>query len=355
MNHIDKYSELTAKYLAGETTPVEEKELFAWTEANEANQKFFEQWVETWSLTESASASPFEADVASAWDKFDAALEKQASISQPPKPSAAKTPNHSGPQTVKIIPLSKMVWRWSVAAAILILAGIGFWWLRQQPAPPQLVEIQTFDKEKKEILLPDSSYVWLNENSKLVFDQKFEQRQVTLEGEAFFDVKRLERRPFEILSGEAKTTVLGTSFNVRAYPAEDKIEVTVKTGKVALAVTKQHQKSVLLEAGESGIFDKNEEKVVVAEEKISNADAWKTSRLDFNEALMKDVIVALERYFDVEIEVSDDVILECHLTANFSEPALPEALEVISFGLGLKWKETSGKFVLSGAGCQPDN
>ncbi len=340
MNNIEKYSELIAKYLAGEITPGEEQELFAWTEADAANQKFFDETVEIWSLAEGAADTPFEADLTKAWANIETGIGTSAT---------------SNTQTsAKIIPLSKIVWRWSAAAAILLLAAAGLWWMNRGVEAPQLVEIQTFDKEKKEIVLPDSSHIWLNENSKLVYDQKFEKRRVTLEGEAFFEVERLVERPFEILSGDATTTVLGTSFNVRAYPTEDKIEVTVKTGKVALAVTKQVEKSVTLDAGESGVFDKKEDKVKVAETVISNADAWKTARLDFDEALVRDIILALERYFDVQIEVSNPMILDCHYSANFSQPALPAALENLAFGLGLELEKTDGGYLLSGKGCLPD-
>ncbi len=351
MNNIEKYSELIAKYLAGEITPGEEQELFAWTEADAANQKFFDETVEIWSLTEGAAATPFETDLTKAWANIEAGIETSTAT----KPQNLKTSEPQNHTSAKIIPLSKIIWRWSAAAAILLLAAAGLWWVNRGVEAPQFVEIQTFDKEKKEIVLPDSSHVWLNENSKLVYDQKFEQRRVTLEGEAFFEVERLVERPFEILSGDATTTVLGTSFNVRAYPAEEKIEVTVKTGKVALAVTKQAEKYVTLEAGESGVFDKKEEKVAVAEAEIANADAWKTDRLDFDEALVKDIIQALERYFNVEIEVSDPRILACHYSANFSQPALPAALENLAFGLGLQIEKTDGGYLLSGEGCQPDN
>jgi ferric-dicitrate binding protein FerR (iron transport regulator) len=286
-----------------------------------------------------------------AWAKIENRIEMAPATNPPiikPETSQAR-------KSAKIIPLSKIVWRWSAAAAILLLIGVFFWRTDRGQDMPQLVEIQTFDKEKTEIILPDSSRVWLNENSKLVYDQTFGQRHVTLEGEAFFEVERLEDRPFQITSGGATTTVLGTSFNVRAYPEEDKIEVTVKTGKVALAVTKQAGTSVLLEAGESGIFDKKEETVAVAENVLINADAWKTAQFVFDEALAKDIIEALEQYFDINIAVSDPMILNCHYSTNLSRPVLPEALENLAFGLGLELKETDGGYLLSGKGCQPLN
>lgn len=338
MNLFDKYSELTAKYLAGQTATAEEQELFAWTEADPANQKFFEELSATWAITEGASASPFDADLDSAWAKVENGV------------SGTATPMAQNPAP-KIVRLSKIVRRWSVAAAILFAVASVTWWLNRAPELPQLVEVQTFDHERKEIMLPDSSHVWLNENSRLAYDPRFVQRHVTLEGEAFFEVERLVERPFEIASGGATTTVLGTSFNVRAYAAEEKIEVTVRTGKVALAVTKHKESPVFLTPGETGVFDKKEEKVAVTTKEVENADAWKTLKLSFDDEKLAQVIGSLERYFDVRITVSDPALLECPYTSTFEQPDLDAVLTVIGSTIGFEFSKTQGQYLLTGKGC----
>ncbi|MCU0348475.1 MAG: FecR domain-containing protein, partial [Saprospiraceae bacterium] len=188
MEKLDKYSGLAAKYLAGQSSPAEEQDLFAWTDSSADNQVLFEEWTQAWAMTEGADASPFEADLDAAWAKIDAATTASPMAERP---------------AAKIVHLSKIVRRWSVAAAVLLALGIGFWWMNQGPEQPQLVEIQTIDNEKKAITLPDGSQVWLNENSRLSYDANFAKRHVNLEGEAFFEVERLVERPFEITSGEA--------------------------------------------------------------------------------------------------------------------------------------------------------
>ena len=230
------------------------------------------------------------------------------------------------------------------------MAG-AIWWANRQPEQAQLVDVQTYNQEKKQVTLPDSSHVWLNENSRLTYDPRFEQRHVSLEGEAFFEVQRLVERPFEIVSGDATTTVLGTSFNVRAYAAEDKIEVTVKTGKVALAVTKSKESTVILTPGETGVFNKKEEKVEVATREMENADAWKTEKLSFDDEKMAQVIAALERYFDVNIAVSDPALLECPYTSSFDQPDLHAILTVIGSTIGFEFSKTEERYLLTGKGC----
>ncbi len=179
--------------------------MFAWTDASTDNQAHFEEWMQAWAMTEGAAVSPFDTDLGAAWAKIDMAT------------SVAEVPVAERP-AAKIIHLSKIMRRWSVAAAVLLAIGAGLWWMSHPPVAqqPQFVEIHTLDNERKSITLPDSSEVWLNENSKLTYDPRFAQRHVTLEGEAFFEVERLVERPFEITSGDAVTTVLGTSFNVHA-------------------------------------------------------------------------------------------------------------------------------------------
>ena len=338
LDHQEKYSALAAKYLAGQTSAAEELDLFAWTDTDPANQKCFEEWTQAWAMTEGAAVSPFETDLSLAWSKVEAAISQAA-------PMATERP------TPKVVHLSKIIRHWSVAAAVLFTVAGAIWWANRQPEQAQLVDVQTYNQEKKQVTLPDSSHVWLNENSRLLYDPRFEQRHVTLEGEAFFEVERMVERPFKITSGDATTTVLGTSFNVRAYAAEGKIEVTVKTGKVALAVTKSKQPPVFLTQGETGIIDKKEGKAEVATHELENADAWKTQQLSFDDEKISQVIAALERYFDVTIEVSDPALLECPYTSSFEKPDLDAILTVIGSTIGFEFSKTEGQYLLSGKGC----
>ncbi|MBK8561806.1 MAG: FecR domain-containing protein [Saprospiraceae bacterium] len=343
MNHSEKYSALAAKYLAGQANPAEEQDLFAWSDASTDNQSTFEEWTQAWAMTEHATASPFESDMGAAWAKIDAA-----------------TPA-TGPEIVerpagKIVPLSKIARRWSVAAAVLLSIGAGLWWMNRAPVAQQLqlVEIRTLDNERKAVTLPDSSQVWLNENSRLAFDANFVQRQVNLQGEAFFDVERIVDRPFEITTGDATVTVLGTSFNVRAYEGEEEVEVTVKTGKVALTAKKAKQSIAPLAPGQTGVYNKKEEKVELATIEQENADAWKTQKLAFDDEKLLYVIAALERYFGVVIKVENPALLECNYTTTtaFEQANLEDILMVIGTTVGFEFSKTDGRYVLSGKGCQ---
>jgi ferric-dicitrate binding protein FerR (iron transport regulator) len=343
LEELDKYSALAAKYLTGQATPAEEQEFFAWTGASADNQYLFEEWTQVWAMTEQAAASPFEADMAAAWAKIDTATPATA-------PEIVERP------AGKIVPLSKIARRWSVAAAVLLAIGAGLWWTNRAPVAQQLqlVEIRTLDNERKAIMLPDSSRVWLNENSSMAYDANFVQRQVNLVGEAFFDVERMVDRPFEITTGDAKVTVLGTSFNVRAYEGEEAVEVTVKTGKVALTSKKAKQSIAPLAPGQTGVYNKKEEKIELATIEQDNADAWKTQKLVFDDEKLMYVVAALERYFGVVIEAENPALLECNFTTTtaFEQANLEDILTVIGTTIGFEFSKTDERYLLIGKGCQ---
>ena len=161
MDHQDKYSALAAKYLAGQASPTEEQDLLAWAGADADHQSSFEEWAQAWAMTEGAAASPFDADLGAAWAKVEAGIAPQG-LDEGQAPGTVRP-------APKVVSLSEIVRRWSVAAAVLFAVAGGVWWLTRQPVQPQLVEIQTLDHEKKAVTLPDSSHVWLNEFALLAY------------------------------------------------------------------------------------------------------------------------------------------------------------------------------------------
>lgn len=332
-----KYANLIAKYLSGNLGSSQKKELFDWVGQHKANQAFFDEMVNLWSASKNVREEPFNANISDAWTKIDSKLDD------------SKTGN---PTSVKIIKMSNRQRWWQVAAIGMLLMAVGWWFLNQNQT--ELTVIQTIANEQFEIELPDGSKVWLNKNTKLSYDSDFSERLVYLEGEAFFDVEKLDKKLFEIVSGEAKTRVLGTAFNVRAYPTEDLIEVTVEHGLVAFSEEKRAESEVKLQKGQSGIFYKDNQKIEKSTTPISNATAWKTKRLDFEDTLLKNAIPALERFFQTNIEVENSAILNCHFTSNFPpETDILTVLQVVEMMTleNVKFEAQNGGYLLRGKGC----
>jgi len=330
------YTDLIAKYLSGNIEAPEQAKLLAWAAESPANQAYFDEIIQLWSASEgyeAAFTTPNEAKIETAWQ----ALEQKIA--------------HPAPTTkIRHLSFGKVLLR--AAAAILLLVAAAYWIWQPGNEADAVVAISTGAGERKEVTLPDGSTVWMNELSRLEYHSDFKQRQVTLDGEAFFEVRKADGKTFTIQSGEAVTTVLGTSFNVRAYPEESGVEVTVKTGKVELKAATATENRLLLSPGDAGVFEKSRNQVVKIEKRNNNSDAWKTRSLAFEDVPVTEVILELERYFEVEIEVSNEAILKCQFTMDaLQNPNLDDVLKLMDFTMDLKINKQTNKYILTGNGC----
>lgn len=329
MKKNKSYDELIAKHLSGETSPQEEQQLFEWLEADEANKKFFEDAKQLWTLTSPADEA-FSAGSGDAWQRIASTIEEE--------------PVHKP----RVLPLFS--WQWRAAAAVFILLAGTWWFLNRGEQPAPMLVFASGDGEKLELMLPDSSAVTLNENSRLEYAADFSERRVTLSGEAFFEVTKQHGARFTVITGDVRTTVLGTAFNVRAYPQEQEVEVTVEYGKVAVAFEEAvSSEKTLLQAGEAvRVFDEEKKMQKVQN---PNALAWRNEVLYFDDNLMRDILPALERYFDRKISVQDSALLNCHYTSTFVKPQLNDVLDVLSFTLGFEVEMQGDTILLKGHSC----
>lgn len=335
----DKYISLISKYLSGEINDQEREILFELVNSSDEHKAYFEEIQTLWEVSGKIEDDPIEINQEAAWQKVAGRINPSEELTEE---SGAIIRKFNFGQLLRI------------AAIFVGLATAFLLWNEWTGDAVQTLVFQTTNEEKRELKLPDGSIVWLNENSKLQYDPNFSPRIVELDGEAFFDVQHLESdESFEIRSGETVTKVLGTSFNVRAYPEEAQVEVTVETGKVAFEkqAAKEQVEKVLLTAGESGIYKKVEQNVVKQSTTISNANAWKKEELVFDDTPLAEVIKDLERYFDVEIEVENNDILRCPFTGAYPNPKIDQLVDVLEFSLDLNVNQNEQKLLLSGVGC----
>lgn len=309
-----------------------------WVEADPANQRVLEEAEKLWSITETVDVPDFSAGKPAAWNLLEERL----------------APEH-GTHEAPVIELFawKAYLRYAAAAVFLLLGGYWLYWNSGLVEhTPVYAMVQTAGEEERTITLPDGSTVVLNENSTLRYPQDFDVREVELTGEAFFEVVKRNGMAFTILSEGAQTTVLGTSFNVRAYPDEPEVTVTVETGKVEVAAVQKEAEKVLLIPGKSGRYDKMLEKV--EEAPVSNALAWKNDRLLFNNQPLGEVAKAIERYFGQKVVLANDQLANCRFMGEFPNPKLREMLDAIAFTMELEIVEENGQIVIKGdaAYCQ---
>lgn len=248
--------------------------------------------------------------------------------------------------------------KWMSVAAMFIglIASVFFVWNYTATIKSKsIVEVQKLSTSNiSQVILPDGSIVWLKAYSKLSYPEEFSRadRFVKLEGEALFEVAHNPDKPFIIACGSLKTTVLGTSFNIRATGND--IEVNVLTGKVALSVEESESNMVLL-PNEMGVFDKNElrlVKKVTSDDLTASIKAGTKYTMKFEDAPMELVTKEIERKYNVEVHVKNKAINNCLITADFSGQALDMTLHMIGQALEVDYSVEGNQVIMEGQGCE---
>lgn len=223
---------------------------------------------------------------------------------------------------------------WRVAASIVILIGLSTTIYHYTYTPIQVEHIlltqTTARGEKLDVTLPDGTQVKLNAGSSITYPETFDGkiRSVALKGEAFFEVIKNPNKPFEVHTGELKTTVLGTSFNINTNDS-DNITVTVASGKVGVAA--ETSKEVVLKPKQQLSYNKTSHQMRTQEVKLDKYLDWKDGILRFENASITEASKKLERWYDVDIEVLNQDIGNCRFTGKFNNEELPTVLKSLAY------------------------
>jgi transmembrane sensor len=211
-------------------------------------------------------------------------------------------------------------------------------------------EITTNKGQRTSVKLSDGTRVHLNAESKLIVPESYmnNNRIVTLEGEAYFEVEPHTNRTFFVHANHSVTQVLGTKFNVRAYPDEDNVEVVVAEGKVSLNSDENMlAPEVQLTRNQRGTFSRNGEVVAST---ITDAERyldWTKGKLTFHDAPVGEVKSRLERWYDIEVILKDDFpVNERLLTGTFENVPLSVVLSSIALSLDLQYKQDGNTVIL---------
>jgi transmembrane sensor len=276
-------------------------------------------------------------------------------ILQQIKKPAAATPK-AVPPVHRVHFLQRSWVRIAAAAAVILIAGVIVFRLLPSRSAQQQAKNNTSAIEKKlnrNITLPDGSKVLLHAGSDLTYPNVFNgsTREVTLTGEAFFDVAHNTAQPFIIHSGNIKTTVLGTAFNIKAWPAETEVTVTVTRGKVR----------VENEAGVLGIITPDQQLSVNTQNKqmkqeTVDAEAailWKKQEYTMDNVTFDEAITELQVRYGIIIEPgAGEQTGNCRFTASFKQDeSLEYVLNVICKIYQASWKKVDDKIVITNINC----
>jgi ferric-dicitrate binding protein FerR (iron transport regulator) len=279
----------------------------------------------------------------------------------------------------------KQLWYWAAAAAVLVLS-IAFWPAKSNndekpavsmlPKSPEANQVSTRPGSRTKIQLPDGTQVWLNADSRLTYGNDFgaKTRDVTLSGEAYFDVVPNKAVPFFIHTSKMTIKVTGTAFNVRAYPNEDRSETSLVHGKVEVTLNGQPDKTYYLHPSEKLVIagalvqqnnpllnasSRSTAKIpLMAEAHISKMvldhemqlpieTAWVNNRLAFSDESFRDVANKMERWYGVSIQFDKPSLEEIHLTGSFENETIQEALEALKLTAKFSYDINGNSIVIS--------
>jgi transmembrane sensor len=242
----------------------------------------------------------------------------------------------------------------------MVLSSLALTYLMMHPEPEitEVVfrEISTDRNQRASVQLSDGTKVNLSVESRLRMPDVFARdvREVDLIGEARFDVAHSPNRPFIIRSGNTVVRVLGTDFNVRAYPNESEIQVVVKSGSVAVEASHGNEsRSVVLVPGQLARVSLSGEGIDTRWVNPDNYLGWINGKLAFEEALFTDVIRQLERWYDLEIILENDEIEQQRFTALIDSRSLLNVLNVVSQSMDLSYEIIDNKVFLRNKNPNP--
>jgi ferric-dicitrate binding protein FerR (iron transport regulator) len=241
-----------------------------------------------------------------------------------------------------------------VAALLIVIAGIAFMILRSTGgASKSYITVVNPSGKIRQVVLPDSSLVWMNAVSELRYTEKFKQdREVQLKGEAYFDVAHDPGHPFRISAGGVQTTVLGTSFNIKAYETEKETIISVVHGRVQVADSARILG--VLTPSMQVAFNRQLKQATTKKFDREGALAWREGKLQFEGASLGDIAGSLERWYGVTIHFTDPAARACRYYMGFDNTLpLTELLSSIAQLTGITYTINSeNKTIrLSGKGC----
>ena len=335
---------LLARYLAGEATDAESRDVERWAAGDPADRARLDELRAIWN-----ARRPVEWDVDAMW----------AGVRRTIRSDRARTPRIG-----RVLPATRRWWALPAAAAatVLLTLGASFLILRsphQAPAAPAALPMREYATPRGQrgtVQLPDGTRLMLAAASRLRIPNDFGRgaREVLLEGEALFDVVHDSTHPFRVRTRNAVAQDIGTRFVVRAYPEDSAVAVAVAEGQVALGRTRSDstaQPEDLTAAAEGVVLGQDEVGTLAPSGEVSTARgaasylAWTDGRLAFDDTPLPEALAAIGRWYDLDVRVEGRALRARTISAEFSLESPDDMLRALALAVNARVERSGGRSV----------
>jgi transmembrane sensor len=345
----DEIVNIIIKFHSRNATEDEIQLLMQWIKENENNKRLFDEVSDIWLVT-AKNSNKLDFDTVFALRKVKAKLKtRQITLNK----------NRFGGYSVFL----------KIAALFILAYGLGlatYTLVRKDnyKLNDETTKISAPIGSKSKITLPDGTQVWLNAGSTISYSGNFNKvnRDIELEGEAYFDVVKNKNLPFIVKTNDIRVKVLGTAFNIKAYPDEGSAETTLvrgslivennsKNNKVQRTVLSPNQRATFIKS-QGKVFLTETEKKSLREEKVEKVEgtillskkvdtevftAWKDNRLIIRNESFESLVLRLERWYGVQIQIKNDEIKNYHFNGTIENETIQDVLEIIKYTLPIKY------------------
>ncbi|HYG14624.1 MAG TPA: FecR domain-containing protein [Bacteroidia bacterium] len=324
---------LLSKYFAQQCTADEVRLVEDWAGESSENRNVFVRLKKMWDETGQVRPKAEVQETGLAWQKVRSRIQQQQVL-----PARRKS-------------LTYIITS-AAAAAVIVLTMVTFDLVNRQDGPTavKMVSISTKAGERRQIALSDGSKVWMNAETSIKYPETFdgENREVYLEGEAYFEVAHNPTKPFTVHTGDLDTRVLGTSFNVLAYPENEDIEIALDEGKVRVNGNKD---TLFLEPGFEATYEKSNRSIkkgAIA----GKHNEWRNNVIHFENISLEEAVKTLERWYAITINIDESKLKNCPITASFENQDAETVLEIIATTLSIEVEKRNNTYYLKGQNCE---
>lgn len=328
------------RYVTGNAGTEDQRLLNEWMNQDPENRKLVQEIQDIWNLTPPEN---FEADAQHAWEEFRS--RNSLPMKKPVYRKVSKVPLY--------------VLRIAAVVLVSVFAGVFMQYTLTNNGDPELVSefyiMETFETQKGEkarVSFSDGTKVMLNSSSSIQFPKEFRgsNREVYLEGEAYFEVAHDPDLPFVVHVQDAKVEVLGTEFNIRGWKEDPAVEVAVRDGKVAVGSTDEQQEDqpqVILTKDLYTSVNRGAPPSPARRTNITSHLIWTHGGLFFDNVPFIQVIRDIERRFNVNIEGVDPDLLEIPYTGTFQYAELDEVLSVVAASINFEYQRVGSEIIIN--------